>query len=229
MEGRHRRAGPHEHAHVDALGQLGQQRAGDDRRLAADELEVRGEVPARDVDEIARVLHGLGDLRQRVRAVDQDLERAALARRRIAGRPQAVVGRLERPLPAQAPQAAAVLVRHGGLDRVADGGVGVAHQWYGHHRILPASAPAGASGARGAARPGTDGKRASVGACRDDVPNQSDLSPETGHNSDRLAPYGSSSAARASRGARLRSAGSAPGSARAARSSRAWAAKRSRG
>ncbi len=93
-----------------------------------DELEVRREVPAGDVDEVARALHGLGDRGQRLRAVDEDVERAALARRRIAGRPQAVVGRLERPLPAQAPQAAAVLGRHGGLDRVADGGVGVADE-----------------------------------------------------------------------------------------------------
>ena len=132
VEGRHGRPGPHEDAHVDALGQLGQQRPGDDRRLALDELEVRREVPTGDVDEVARVLHGLGDLRQRVRAVDEDLERAALARRRVAGRPQAVVGRLERPLPAQAPQAAAVLGRHGGLDRVPDGGVGVADEGYRH-------------------------------------------------------------------------------------------------
>ena len=41
--------------------------------------------------------------------------------------------------------------------------------------------------------------------------------------------YGSSSAARASRGARLRSAGSSPGSASASRSERSWPAKRSRG
>ena len=65
-------------------------------------------------------------------AVDEHVERAALARRRIAGRPQAVVGRLERPLPAQAPQPAAVLGVHGGLDRVAEGGVGVAQEWDGH-------------------------------------------------------------------------------------------------
>ena len=126
VKGRHRRAGPHEHAHVDALGQLGEQRADDDRRLAADELEVRRQVPAGDVHEVARALHRLGDGGQRLRAVDEDVERAALARRRIAGGPQAVVGRLQRPLPPQAPQAAAVLDRHGGLDRVADGGVGAA-------------------------------------------------------------------------------------------------------
>jgi hypothetical protein len=56
VERRHRRARPHEHAHVDALGQLGEQRAEDDGRLAAHELEVRRDVPAGQVDEPARAL-----------------------------------------------------------------------------------------------------------------------------------------------------------------------------
>ena len=139
VEGRHRRAGPHEHAHVDALGQLGQQRADDDGRLAADELEVRRQVPAGDVHEVgarpacASAMAGSASAPSTRTSSEQPC-----ARRRIAGRPQAVVGRLERPLPAQAPQAAAVLGRHGGLDRVADGGVGVAHEWNGHSGILPA-------------------------------------------------------------------------------------------
>ena len=57
VKGRDRRPGPDEHAHVDALGQLREQRARRDGRLAAHELEVRRQVPAGDVDEVARALH----------------------------------------------------------------------------------------------------------------------------------------------------------------------------
>ena len=249
VEGRHRRAGPHEHAHVDALGQLGQQLTDDDRRLAADDREVGREVPAGEVDEVARVLHRLGDRGQRLRAVDEDVERATLARRRIAGRPQAVVGRLERPLPPQAPQAPAVLERHRGLDRVADGGVGLAHQavwpWVGS---LPDAWRFDASqrSRRCAARPlvvGVSGHAPAPGRAPP-TPGAAARATTTGCSLslDALAAphrrrgrttaetvYGSSSAARARRGARLRSAGSAPGSASAARSSRACPSKRSRG
>ena len=82
---RDRRAGPHHHADVDALGQLGQQRADRDRALAADELEVRREVPAGDVHVRAGGAQGLGHRGQRGRAIDQDLQLAARPRRRVAG------------------------------------------------------------------------------------------------------------------------------------------------
>ena len=53
-EERQRRSGPDEHAHVDALGQLGEEVAQDDRLVAAHELEVRREVPVRHVNVRAR-------------------------------------------------------------------------------------------------------------------------------------------------------------------------------
>ena len=134
MKGGDRRPGPHEDAHVDAFGELGEQRARGDRRLAADELEVRGQVPAGQVHEVAGALHRLGDGRQRLGAVDEHVERAALAWRRVAGGPYPVVGRLQCALPPQAPESAAVLGGHGGLDRVAQGGVGTAEEGDGHRR-----------------------------------------------------------------------------------------------
>ena len=61
VEERDRRAGPDHDAHVDPLGQLGQQRADRQRVLAADQLEVRREVPAGQVDVRARAAQRLGD------------------------------------------------------------------------------------------------------------------------------------------------------------------------
>ncbi len=52
MEERDRGARPHEHAHVGALGDLGQERTEDDGALPAHQLEVRGDVPAHDVHRV---------------------------------------------------------------------------------------------------------------------------------------------------------------------------------
>ena len=98
-------------AHVDALGGLGQQGAEDRRRVSADELEMGGGVPAGDVHVLARPGDRLGDGGEGLLAVDQHVEPAAGPRRWIAGGPHAIVGRVERPRPAETSQPAGVLER----------------------------------------------------------------------------------------------------------------------
>jgi hypothetical protein len=88
VEERQRRAGPDEHANGDPLGKLGQQLPQDD---VVPEPEARREEPAREVDVRFGATELVGDPWQRLLAVDQHLEPAALARRRIARRPEAVV------------------------------------------------------------------------------------------------------------------------------------------
>jgi hypothetical protein len=116
---RHRRARPHEHLDVDPLGRLGQQLAEYPRPLAPDELEVRRDVPPGDVDVVAGVLDRVRDRRERLRAVDEHVERAAGAGRGGARRPQPVVRGRERPTPAEAAEAPPMLGAHRRLDAVA--------------------------------------------------------------------------------------------------------------
>jgi hypothetical protein len=94
-------------------------------------------VPTRDVDELLGLGQGLGDGGQGIAAVDQDLELAALAGRRVTLGEHARVQRLEHPAPAQVAQPAAVLVGNGGLDSVPHQGVDavqcVSHRPYHPH------------------------------------------------------------------------------------------------
>ena len=85
-EERQRGARPREHAHVDALRQLGEQIAEHDGLAVAHEREVGREVPAGQVDVRASRPQRLRDRRQRLRAVDEHLERIA---RRGGGSPAA--------------------------------------------------------------------------------------------------------------------------------------------
>ena len=80
LEDGHGRARPHEHADRDPLGGLAQQVA-DRRRLPRARVEVGLEVPRADVHVALGAADRLGHRRQRVLAVDQHLERVALARR----------------------------------------------------------------------------------------------------------------------------------------------------
>ena len=73
------------------------------------ELEVGFEVPAGQMDVRSRLLHCGRDLRQRVRAVDQHLDRVPRTGRRVTCRP-AAGRRVERALPADPRQAAPVMV-----------------------------------------------------------------------------------------------------------------------
>ena len=122
LEDRHGRARPHEHADRDPLGGLGQQLA-DRPRLARAGVEVGLEVPGADVDVALRVADRLGHRRQGVLAVDQHLERVALARRDGGLRPQALARRRERRQLPVAAQPAQVVMDHRALDAVPYGGV----------------------------------------------------------------------------------------------------------
>jgi hypothetical protein len=81
------------------------------------------------VDVALRGADRLGHPRQRVRAVDQDLQRAPVARRRGRLRPQALARRRDRRELAVAAHPPHVVMDHGPLDAVADGGVEAVEQW----------------------------------------------------------------------------------------------------
>ena len=131
LEHRQRRARPHDHAHGDALGGLGQQLA-DRRRVARAGVEVGLEVPGADVDVALGVADRLGHARQRVLAVDQHLHRVAVPRRRGGLRPQPFAGRRDRRELAVAAQAPHVVMDHRALDAVAERGVEAVEQWDPH-------------------------------------------------------------------------------------------------
>ena len=157
MEGRHRRPGPHEHAHVDALGQLGQQRADDDRRLALDELEVRREVPAGDVDEVARVLHASAIAGS---ACAPSTRTSSEQPSRGGGSPAAhrpsSGGSSARSQPRRRRRRRCLSVTAASIV-LPIGGVGVAQEGNRHGSvILPALPRLNISDARGAARPGIE-------------------------------------------------------------------------
>ena len=106
-EERQRGAGPDQDSHVDPLCELGEQVAEHRRRPVAFECKAWREVPAGEVHMRAGAAQRVGDPRQRSLAVDQDLERVAVADRR-SFRP-APCGRIERPLPPDSAQAASVV------------------------------------------------------------------------------------------------------------------------
>ena len=118
------RAGPHEHAHVDPLGQLGEQvaqRAASPSRSSSK----RGVTcqPAMCTCERAAA-SASRDRRHRPLAVDQHLQRVAGARRRVAGRPQAAAGRrIEDVRVAELREPAAMVVAHLALEPLPDGAV----------------------------------------------------------------------------------------------------------
>ena len=116
----HRCSCPDENPHVESLGRLGQHRAERARPFAAHQVEVRREVPAGHVDEVACALDRIGDRREGLGAVDQHVHRATVARRRIARSPKAVVRGRQRLLGAQTPKPPTVLCAYDGLDSVSD-------------------------------------------------------------------------------------------------------------
>src|SRR5204863_4746136 len=76
--------------------------------------------PTREMDMRARASELLGEPRERLRAVDQYLERAPGARRRLARGPELPVGGIERPPPVESPQPALVMTAHHLLGDVPD-------------------------------------------------------------------------------------------------------------
>ena len=100
--------GPREHPHVDPLGEVGKQIAEHGRVAVANEREAGAEVPAGQVDVRSGLPQLLGDRRQRLSAVDQNLDGVAGTRRRVGCGP-ATRWRVERVLPADPAQAPPVV------------------------------------------------------------------------------------------------------------------------
>ncbi len=117
---RHRRSGPHQHSDVDPFGRLGQQLAEHRRPLPADELEVGRHVPPGHVDVVTRARDRLRDGREGRGSVDEHVQRAAVARRRIAGRPDAVLWWRQGVFPAEAAEAPSMLGAHRRLNAITD-------------------------------------------------------------------------------------------------------------
>src|ERR1700761_4600855 len=90
---RHGGAGPDQDPHIEPLCRLREHWPQRSRALAAHQVEMWSEVPAGHVDEVARSLDRLSDSREGLGAIDQDVHRAARARRWIACCPQSVIGR----------------------------------------------------------------------------------------------------------------------------------------
>ena len=105
---RERSAGPDQNADRDSGRHLGQQPLERRWPLAADELEVRRDVPAGDVHMRPRCGHRLGHGRQRRRAIDQHLEGIAGPGWRIALSPT-FRRRFDRPPPTDAVQPPSVM------------------------------------------------------------------------------------------------------------------------
>jgi hypothetical protein len=136
----HWRAAPQQHPHLHALGQLAEQVAQPGRPLVARQAEIRGDVPARYVHVRARLPERLGYAGQRLGAVDQHLQRAALARRRSPGRPERSVGRgLELIEMSDAAQPAPVVRADRGLDPLTCPPIHALNQASHHPQSLPAA------------------------------------------------------------------------------------------
>ena len=107
-EDRHGCSRPGQHPHLGAIGDVRQQVAQHHRREPPRERELRAEEPPGDV----HVRAGAGDLlrdpRQRLRSVDENLERAPGAGRGIARGPSAAAG-VEGAQPSDAPEAASMM------------------------------------------------------------------------------------------------------------------------
>ena len=138
VKGGNRRARPDEHPDVDALGQL-RRAALRGRPVSAPRTSSKCGATCQPVmwTNCWALAQRLRDLRQRLRAVDQHLQLAALARRRIARSPQPVVVRLERRVPAEPPEPAAVLGLDRRLDAVADQRVCASEHGADHAHRLP--------------------------------------------------------------------------------------------
>jgi hypothetical protein len=130
-----RRARPHQHADVDALGRVGEELAQHDRRLVAGKREVGRDRPAGDVHVPARAADRVLDLGERLRAVDQHVDRVARPRRRVAGGPERPVGgRVVAALVAEVAQPPAVVRGHRTFDDGAGEAVGLVESRV-HHRF----------------------------------------------------------------------------------------------
>jgi hypothetical protein len=122
LEGTEGGAGPQQDPHLDAPGDgFGEQLTQQHRRFVALEREVGRRVPAGDAHRAAGTADGLGDRAQRLPAVDEDLHRAAVPwRRRLPAPRRAVVGRLQRLQPSEAPEPEPVMRLEAAFERAAE-------------------------------------------------------------------------------------------------------------
>src|SRR6185312_1948166 len=149
VEDRHRRARPDEHPDRNALGDLGEQVAHAQTLSAADELEAGRDVPAGDVDEPLRARDRVGDGRERLAAVDEDVDGVALTWRWVAFGPEPVAVRRNGALPPEPIEPVAVPGLHGSVDAIAHRRIHTVDQPHGPH--VPGSAGSIAGTGRGAA------------------------------------------------------------------------------
>ena len=143
-EERERRACPEEDADVEPSRRVAQE-VQQRRRVIRAQPEVRRDVPPRDPQRRLRALDRVGRCGQRGETVDQDLDGALAARRRIAGGPT-IGGRVERVEPADASQPPPVVGDDESLQPLADDGVGVLDRSEPAHalsltRLPPAHTP----------------------------------------------------------------------------------------
>jgi hypothetical protein len=87
-ERRHRRSRPQQHPNLDSFRELTQQIPQTTRLIVAGEPEVGRNMPAGDVHARVSPRQRLGDTRQRLPAINQNIKRAPQARRRITRSPQ---------------------------------------------------------------------------------------------------------------------------------------------
>ena len=117
-ERRDRRALPEQDAYVDLLGQLGQQDPDDERLLLAAERQLGREEPAGEVHVGGRRRHVGRHPGQRLRAVDQHLDRVPVAGRRALGEVER--RRVQGVLLADAPQVTPVPVANRPVDLTSE-------------------------------------------------------------------------------------------------------------
>ena len=119
-EDRDRSAAPDQHAHVDPVGELGEQVSHDRGIVATRELELRREEAAGEMDVRLRSRQLFGDHRQERGPVDENLHRVSRANGCRPASPAASLG-CERVLPSDLAQAPGVMCSDGAIDRAAEG------------------------------------------------------------------------------------------------------------
>ena len=122
------------------------------RALAAHQLEIGRDVPTHHVDKFAGALDCLRDRRKGLCTIDEDVEPAAPARRRFAGRPDPIAVGFQRALPGEATKAVSVLAPDRSLDAVTDRRIQLGDE---ERAVLHAAAAVGRRAASQAARPPT--------------------------------------------------------------------------
>src|ERR1022692_4860533 len=116
-EDRQRRSRPQQHPDLDALSQITEQIAQPTRLIVARQPEIRRDTPPGDMHMRASTAQRLGVAWKRLATVDQHLERAPRARRRIARCPQRLAARrLQLIDPANTPQPATMTPADRDLD-----------------------------------------------------------------------------------------------------------------